>query len=282
MAIFCEMCYYIVMKNKKLVILLSIFGALVLVILLTSTIFCVRNVSVNWLTTRQGLTALQDESVVKSADVKMGKSIFLLKTEEIAENVERKYPRIKVVSIERKFPNGVVIHVAEREELFSIKINDRLYAIVDSEGKVLETRTDYVSNESGENPINVTLSNYLQGDDDFVVGYMIRSDRIRGIIQKLSTSLAESHYNPMNAKGLFKSININLAYKSTLEFETRYGIQMKMLDLDNYLTEKMMVGIACYEVQQKKCITSGKIVVAYTDANGVVAQFPVSEEEYEK
>ena len=86
----------------------------------------------------------------------------------------------------------------------------------------------------------------------------------------------------MNAKGLFKSININLAYKSTLEFETRYGIQMKMLDLDNYLTEKMMVGIACYEVQQKKCITSGKIVVAYTDANGVVAQFPVSEEEYEK
>ncbi len=270
------------MKNKKLVILLSIFGALVLVILLTSTIFCVRNVSVNWLTTRQGLTALQDESVVKSADVKMGKSIFLLKTEEIAENVERKYPRIKVVSIERKFPNGVVIHVAEREELFSIKINDRLYAIVDSEGKVLETRTDYVSNESGENPINVTLSNYLQGDDDFVVGYMIRSDRIRGIIQKLSTSLAESHYNPMNAKGLFKSININLAYRSTLEFETRYGIQMKMLDLDNYLTEKMMVGIACYEVQQKKCITSGKIVVAYTDANGVVAQFPVSEEEYEK
>ena len=75
------MCYYIVMKNKKLVILLSIFGALVLVLLLTSTVFCVRNVSVNWLTTRQGLTALQDESVVKSADVKMGKSIFLLKTE---------------------------------------------------------------------------------------------------------------------------------------------------------------------------------------------------------
>ena len=63
------------MKNKRLIILLSVFAFLVLIAVLCSTVFTVKKVQVNWLTTKAIFTE-SDETIIK--DVKKGESVFLV------------------------------------------------------------------------------------------------------------------------------------------------------------------------------------------------------------
>ena len=127
------------MKNKRLVILLSVFSFLVLIAVLCSTVFTVKSVSLNWLTTRVNFVDMDNEI---TANVELGESVFLVDKGAIIQKLERKYPYLKVVSAEVKFPNKLVLHTAERQELYSLKIKSNSYAILDSDCKVLRIVND--------------------------------------------------------------------------------------------------------------------------------------------
>ena len=123
------------MKSKKLVVFLIVLAFLTVLIVLNSTLFTLQTISVNWLTTKSKLDDIKDYTLIES--IEKGESIFLLKKDEIKNNLEKKYPYLRIVSIETKFPNKIVIHSAERESMFAIKLADDNYAVVDELGKVL-------------------------------------------------------------------------------------------------------------------------------------------------
>ena len=107
------------MKNKKLIALLSILGFLAIIVLLCSTVFTLKTVNVNWLTTRYKLSDVTSDKIIEDNNFDFGGSIFFLKKDKIVSSLEEKYPYIKVVSVETNFPNKITLqlHIYHLESL---------------------------------------------------------------------------------------------------------------------------------------------------------------------
>ena len=78
------------MKNKKLIGILIILVFLTVLVVLNSTLFTLQTISINWLTTKYNLEDVKDYTMVE--DINKGESIFLIKKDEIASSLEKKYP----------------------------------------------------------------------------------------------------------------------------------------------------------------------------------------------
>ena len=124
------------MKSKRLIVMLCVLVFLTVLIVINSTLFTLQSISVNWLTTKNQLQKFKDYEIIE--DVSLGQNIFLVKKENIANKLEKDFHYLRVVSIETKFPNKIVIHCAERESLYAVKLSDKEYAIIDERGKVLD------------------------------------------------------------------------------------------------------------------------------------------------
>lgn len=196
------------MKHRRLVIFLIILAFITVLIVLNSTLFTLQSISINWLTTKYQLENISDISI--TAGIKKGDSIFLVKKDNISEELEKKYPYLRVVSIETKFPNKIVIHSAERESLYAIKLGDNNYVITDELGKVLtySNSSIFAVSELGVTPIRVEFNNITLNESKFVVGELIQDTGILELLSKLAITLRESNYSPTTSKGIFTSISI--------------------------------------------------------------------------
>lgn len=113
--------------SKKLVITLSVvFGAILIVLILFWTLFALSSVTVEYSSSKINITAT-DEEIVEAGEFRMGACVLFESKKKSIENIENKakenknFAYIRVLNIETVFPNKIVIHVAEREELFSVK-----------------------------------------------------------------------------------------------------------------------------------------------------------------
>lgn len=127
-------------KNKILTTVLSVLSVIVLFIVLSSTIFAVGKIEVNWLTTRNNLSGVNSQTLVQDSNIKLGTNVFFVKKGQAIHNLEKKYPYIKIESIETVFPNNIIIHAREREEVFAIS-QAGSFLLVDSDFKVLKIVT---------------------------------------------------------------------------------------------------------------------------------------------
>lgn len=121
--------------TKKGVIGLSIFlGLLVLLGVLFCTVFCLRNQKVTVL--GETPVTISREDIVTTAGFKNGKSIFMLDKEQAINNIEAKYPYVKVVQIKTIDLMTIEFRLRARHEMFYIQANENYY-ILDEELKVL-------------------------------------------------------------------------------------------------------------------------------------------------
>lgn len=260
-----------IMKNKRLIIVLCVLAFLTVLIVINSTLFTLQNISVNWLTSKCELTGVKDYDIV--GKVSKGGSIFLVDKEEISENLEKKYPYLRVVSIETKFPNKIVIHSAEREALYAIKLSDSEYAVLDEKGKVLSLESDKIlagtDGDLGNRPIKVVFnSNVSINAKDFEVGKMVGQDYIGSLLSTLSYSLRESNYTPTTSKGVLKEIEICQKLDtvtgqpiSVISFVTRNGIELEIEKFENKTTDKLLMAFARYDTLQSQGVVSCRINV---------------------
>ncbi|HEY8423998.1 MAG TPA: hypothetical protein VIL23_04490 [Clostridia bacterium] len=119
--------------KKKLIILFCILAFLALMITLNSAVFSVRSI----------------KAVLKNADdpvlcqkikdnVKIeSRSIFFLDESKIIQNLSLSVPEAKILKIERKFPDKLVIHAAKRARIGYIKY-DNVYYIISEELTVID------------------------------------------------------------------------------------------------------------------------------------------------
>lgn len=250
------------MKSKKLVVFLVILIFLAVLIVLNSTLFTLQSISINWLTTKYELESIKDYTMIES--VKTGDSIFLLKKDEIKSGLEKKYPYLRVVSIETKFPNKIVIHSAERESMFAIKLSDNEYAIVDELGKVLSLTTSsiFAGSELSAKPIKVYFNSMSINPNEFAQGENIKNDTIITLLSQISKSLRESQYIPTTSKRNLVSIDIvNVGDGVEIYFQTRNGMRIVLKDGLVYTTEKFILGLERYNYFHQEGVISGDIVV---------------------
>ena len=131
--------------NKRLLGIFIAVAVAVVVIVVCCVMFLTGSVEVR---TTDNLT-LDDETVngiIAQSGISKGESVFSIDENSSVSAVEKAYPLYKVVNIERKFPNKVVIYVALRTPLMAIAFeteegDEELFAVVDNELKILYTAT---------------------------------------------------------------------------------------------------------------------------------------------
>lgn len=266
------------MKSKKLLVFLIVLVFIAVLIVVNSTVFTLQNVSVSWLSNTINLKNLHEDDV--SSLIEKGDSMFLLDKKEISKKLEKNYPYLRVVGIESKFPNKIVIYSAERNDLYAIKLADNEYAVVDDYGKVLgiSNRSVFEGTDIDVKPIEVTFGYPQINPNDFLVGEDIKNEYIKNMLVKLSTTLVEANYiKAEHKKGAFASINICSMGEDGaigIQFNTRNGMIINILDADNSLTDKLMLGVAVYNKYQEKSCYDGVISVLYSiEESGIIAFF---------
>lgn len=124
------------MKKKWIIALSVIVAVILLVVILSFTVFSLKSVTLDYRTSKENITAT-DEEIIESADIDLGGSVFFRNKQYYIDNIERENPFVKVINIETVFPSSYVIHIAERQKVFAVEHNGQYY-IVDEDYKVLE------------------------------------------------------------------------------------------------------------------------------------------------
>lgn len=123
--------------HKRLWIIFGTLAAAVVLVVVLGVTFSIGKVEVN---TTSDITLASDErsKIVELSGIKKGNNIFAVDEKIAVENIEVAMPTIKVISIERKFPNNVHIYVTRRTAVFSLRLDDGRYAILDRELKIID------------------------------------------------------------------------------------------------------------------------------------------------
>lgn len=138
------------MKKKNIIILcVCLVAILGLLITLTFTLFSLKTITVDFRTSTLNLTATSEE-IIESGKFGKGSVLFYNKDKAV-KRIEEKYPYIKVINIETKFPSSFVIHVAERQEVFVVQSEEKNY-YCDENLKILKISTDAYEN-NGTSPV---------------------------------------------------------------------------------------------------------------------------------
>ena len=127
------------MKTRRLVIIFAALMFVLLLVVLGSVIFSVKNVNAHCF---NDTSAELVQSVADSGGDMRGSNIFLMSAKKHAARIDGEVEGIKVINIERKFPNSVWIHFVKIVPIFAVQCEDGSYISVDNDLTVCETGLD--------------------------------------------------------------------------------------------------------------------------------------------
>ncbi len=259
------------MKTKKLVGILMIFVVITIIIVLCSTLFTVREVSINWLTTSKHIGYDSTDALIKTSGIEKGESIFFTDKEKYTANLEESNPYLKVVKIVTKFPNELEINVAEREEWFAVRTAENNFAVLDDELKILNlTDTPIFASKTNPAILYVTGKTSL-ADKEFKVGSkLLQNQENSGLYKVLNgfcLSLKAIGYNAVNVKGIIKQVEVNYNFARTkITVETECGLKLEIEEALDRLEEKIVFAFSAYNVCRENDDLYGTITV-FEDKN---------------
>ena len=257
------------MKNKILIISLSVLAFIVLIVILSSTVFCLKTVEINFMSNTVTLTNKETE-IIETGEFKYNQNIFFVSKNNYIKNLEEKNPYLKVVNIETSFPNKLVINAVERNELFAIKGYEeneyKYHLILDDELKILATIENYTNLYT--NPILVTIN----GENTLanVAGQTLNSLH-NNTLTKLAVELYAYNNNPLMLKANFEEIILNYSNKSDIKIVMRSGVNIVLKNAETKLTEKFMLALSYYNGLENKTI--GTITTYEDSSNNVVGYY---------
>lgn len=271
------------MKNKRLIIILCIFAFLTVLVVLGSTVFTVSQISIKWNTTTNVLNPENNKDYINSAGIHLGESIFFVNKTEYKNRLEEKNPYIKINNIETKFPNQLIIHASEREQLYALKLKDKtnasntVYAILDYELKVLElTTTPIIS--SNVTPAVLEIKNQSFTDADFTVGKIANNLLVKDILTGVGQGFLEAGYLNTHIKALVKNIVVDDGYINDVLILTNYGdLKISIQNADELLTQKIDAGLKVYEKLHADSINTGTIEVRKMASGEIVSIYKPTE-----
>ena len=118
--------------NKKLLAVIISVSAVVILIIVLGVTFTIRNVTIGTTSTLT-LSEEEENALILDSGIVMKSSIFSVDEETVIKNIENKHPTIKVISVERKFPNTVCVNMSNRVPVYVIGMQDGTYAVLDRE-----------------------------------------------------------------------------------------------------------------------------------------------------
>lgn len=250
------------MINKKLIVLLSIFGGIALIIILSSVIFAVHTVSASCV---NDIDTALDSQVVESADAD-GASIFFLDEDAIVDKVDSSVVNAEMISITKIFPNKILLNYNKLYNDIVFKVNNKEY-LSSASGKIQSIDTDSadcISVVLGGTPTSLEVGSYFndKSSDDIVALDTIINELYR---------LEDTDGNQVIYKNAFESIDLSGA---DVVITTSTGARFELYcnpdtneraDSDKIL-EQLAVAVSMYI--DDDCPKTGTYTVTYTNMQG--------------
>ena len=120
------------MKNKKLIAIFCIFVAVVLVVILSSTVFTFQNAELYFIN-EDGKYIEPDKTLTDTVNVKeslngfYGDSMVFLSKEKVIYQFEKSNLNVKIERVEKVFPNKLRFYATIRVPLYYINVDDVIY-----------------------------------------------------------------------------------------------------------------------------------------------------------
>ncbi len=243
------------MRNKKLIVLFSILAFVTLLVVLSSVIFSVQTVYAScYNDDDEQLDAIVASHEVNGID--RGKSMFMLSEKKVIEKVESSRSDVRVVNIERKFPNQVYINYVKIFEYIAFETEDCvLYA--SNECKILskgDKQTEY--NDHIKLICNAAPASETEGDTLFAEDSS-QYKTVCGILDAMERMDLHSVVIDM-----FEFIDVNNTDVNGLTYiKTRTGAYFELQGGTNNLLEKLRLAASVYLSNDTQYMNSGTIIV---------------------
>lgn len=241
---------------KKKIISISIISAILITIgLLFGVVFCLRGQAV--IIVGDSPIGVTKEEIISTAGLKNGKSIFFLNKDKATENIEKKYPYIKVVQIKTSSIQNIEIVVRKRFETYyyerSLTETSSAYYILDEELKVLN-----ITDEKPLNLMQIDNSTNMCNSDTLVsdfVGSELQKTALKNLYIGMYSAVRvgegdDEHYvEREEMSSIVKSISFDKGYSLTREYDilvlnTVEGAIIKIWDPTNEATRKINIGFS--------------------------------------
>lgn len=233
------------MKYKKLIIVSGSILAVVLVcIVLSFTLFTTHSVQFVFHNNTTFFANEQKQTdIINNLQINKKIPIFSLNKTEIKNNLESNNAYLKVINIETVFPNKLLLHCAEREEVFCVETRDGMFYLCDEDLKILNSSRTFLNEQ--KNCVflkNIDILNTGASVGDFLELYSGQD-----VVLSIVNSFAYSNKTVADIKTMFKSISLkfenNVFVPSkktpTLEFVTYDNFVINIRNADSFLINKI-------------------------------------------
>lgn len=218
-------------KRKKLIIRTVLGGTFLVAGLVVAMLlfFNINKISVT------GDSVYSSEEVIRVSEIQIGDNLIFLSKNRINKLVTEKLPYVGSVKLKRRLPAHLEIQVTKTDAVFGIA-QDGFYALLDRDGKVLETNVEYIGTDK-------TLLNAGK------VVYAVVGEKIVLENEKTFPRIKEVYETCENV-GLtdITEINITELHNIKVVYQGRITLELGKTDGDR-LSKKLAFGKAAIDKQ---------------------------------
>lgn len=198
------------------VVVIGFLVALSLIIspILVLTLFRVKTFTV------EGAGIYTTDQVVSASGISVGKNLLFADLDEAAENIEKMLPYTIDVKLTKKLPSEVIIRCGSTEKAFAIALANGLFALTDSNLKVLEITGDQPADTAliiGAVPYKAEIGEIAVFDaaekgkkeEEFV-------DETLNLLLEITAAIAENGTKDINLINVSKRSDIYLVYQERI------------------------------------------------------------------
>lgn len=183
--------------------------------------------------TVDGTTRYETADIIKHCGIKKGENLLLCDTQTGVSDIEKAFPYIETVWIERQLFNTVVVHVEETTPASVVESGGQ-YIVLSTNGKILEIDNEVkydVPILKGVKIKNAELASMIEYEDD----------SLQSIIQEVIESMERYGLNNVHEIDVSNPANISFTYNDriTVILGTPENIDYKLKTVDLIINDKL-------------------------------------------
>lgn len=209
---------------------LMILG-LILSPILVFTLFRVKSFTV------EGVGIYTSDQIVSASGITEGQNLLFADLDEASDNIEKLLPYTHDVKITKKLPDEIIIRCDSTEKAFAIMMTNGLYALTDSNLKVLEV----TGNQPADTALIVGAVPYKADVGEIAVFDTVAEgekkadfvDETQNLLLEITGAISENDIKGINLINVSEKNNIHLIYQERIVLK---------LGNNSELTSKLSLG----------------------------------------
>lgn len=227
--------------NKRLIIIFVCIAVFVLTLVLGAVIFTINDVDILLLSEQQSVS-FDKGKILATSGIRQGQSIFTIDEKQASETIEKDFPKLKVVKIERIFPNKVRVNLDLRKPILKLQVSGgEKCLILDRELKIVDIVA--VNNDNYNEKNIAVLNNYSfeLKDEKQVLGSFLSNEN-QDVANILKIIIQLEKFEVVNERFCATFDSLNMFHdengKVGISLNTRLGMKIFIRTNTNITTEQ--------------------------------------------